>query len=173
MSDVFDHALDAFESEWDCAYGDRPDYPEGSHVRSKFYEEYRIVSVRKETSKAFLLEMEEAELPFIGDQYDVKENTVLVWVPKSVIRGVVEDDTYVSIHSGILCGCLRNCIPKQKELWGYKEAAPHTTKKELFLPSEREAILAKLPEDKECSPRELKLVALIKMYEKKLRYHNL
>lgn len=133
MSDCFDHALDACESAMDCFYGDRPDNSGYYNHRSNktHYEDYPIIKVIASTDKAYLFSIDEAHLPFIGDEFDVRENFIIVWVPKSAVRSdesIITGDEciHVKIHKETLKGSLRYCIPKQKELINYKP----TTKKE-------------------------------------------
>lgn len=178
MSDCFDHQLDAFESEWDCKYGDRPDYYDCGYIkgRESYYDTFKIKKIIHQTEKAYLLELLEEELPFIGDEFNVRAHTVLVWIPKSVVRHVdggydIEDDEYVDIHVNILKGCLKNCIPKQKEMRNFQPK--NTPENKILTKEEREKISRQIIGLHNRTNREDVLIAVIKRYEALLQAHNL
>lgn len=126
MSDCFDHALDACDSAMDCFYGDRRDNSGYvSHgFKKSYYETYPIHKVIAATDKAYLLSIEEGYLPFVGDEFDIREHRVRVWIPKSVITSdepkpitAGDEDIFIKIHTETLKRSLQYCIPRQKELY--------------------------------------------------------
>lgn len=178
MSDCFDHALDACDSAMDCFYGDRPDnsgYYSHSSQKSH-YREYPVRKVIASTDKAYLFSIEEAHTPFLGEEYDVREDLIIVWIPKSAVKSedpviTGDDHIYVKIHKETLKDSLRYCIPKQKELLNYrptKKAEEVYSPDGLLSPEDRKRIIEGIGKIKTNDHIIHRLCEVIYKYEKTL-----
>jgi len=92
MSDCFDHALDAYESQgayWDGSDQRGPDigYSETLCNPLHYFTKMKFVSVIRETDKAQLIEIREH---------------VEIWFPKSVCKEWDFNDNTVYIHTKLL-----------------------------------------------------------------------